>query len=161
VSITTIVYHLKEKEEEGMQSLMKPMFFVLIAVLGAVVAIAPAHAESDSRVLVNIPFDFSVGNTPLKAGNYKVEELRSGILAFSSQDGQGNQFALTIPGESANSSHKPKLVFTRYGNEMFLSKIFLSGDDDCRQPLPSSREKKLIQERSSGEELSLLIQPAR
>jgi hypothetical protein len=144
-----------------MQSLMKPMLFVLITVLGAVLAIAPAHAESDSRILVNIPFDFSVGNTPLKAGSYSISELRSGILTFSSQDGQGALFALTLPDESANRSHQAKLVFTRYGSEAFLHKIFLSGDDDCRQLLPSSREKKLIEERTSGEELSLLMQPAR
>jgi hypothetical protein len=137
------------------------MFLVLITVIGAVLAIAPAHAESDSRVLVDIPFDFSVGNTPLKAGSYRIKELQSGILAFSSQDGQGNQFALTVPDESANRNHQPKLVFTRYGSEAFLNQVFLSGNDDCRQLLPSSRERKLIQERTSGEELSLLIRPAR
>lgn len=109
---------------------------------------------------MNIPFDFSVGNTPLKAGSYRVEELRSGILVFSSRDGQGNRFALTVPGETANRSHQPKLVFMRYGNEAFLNKVFLSGNDDCRQLLPSSREKKLIQERTSPEELSLLIELA-
>jgi hypothetical protein len=144
-----------------MQSLMKLTLFVLITVIGTVLAIAPAHAESDSRILANIPFDFSIGNTPLKAGSYVIEELQSGILAFSSQDGQGKQFALTVPGESSNRNHEPKLVFTRYGNEAFLHNIFSSGDDDGRQLLPSSREKKLIQERTSGEELSLLIQPAR
>jgi hypothetical protein len=143
-----------------MQSLIKPTFFLLITVVGAVLAIAPAYAESDSRILVNIPFDFSVGNTPLKAGSYRIQELRSGILAFRSQDGQG-QFALTVPDESANRSHQPQLVFTRYGNEAFLNKVFLSGNDDYYKLLPSSREKKLIQERTSGEELSLLIEPAR
>jgi hypothetical protein len=144
-----------------MQSLMKPTLLVLITVIGAVLATASAHAESDSRILVNIPFDFSIGNTPLKAGSYEIEELQSGILAFSSQDGQGKQFALTLPGESNNRNHEPKLVFTRYGKEAFLHRIFLSGDDDGRQLLPSSGEKKLIQERTSVEELSLLIQPTR
>ena len=144
-----------------MQSLMKPTLFALIAVIGAALAISPARAESDSRILVNIPFDFSIGNTPLKAGSYVIEELQSGIVAFSSEDGQGKQFALTLPGESANSNHEPKLVFTRYGDQAFLHRIFFSGDNDGRQLLPSGREKKLIEERTSGEELSLLVKPAR
>jgi hypothetical protein len=144
-----------------MQSLMTLTSGVLMAALGGALAIVPAQAESDSRVLVNIPFDFSVGNTPLKAGSYSVQELRSGILVFSGNDGQDHQFALTVPDQSANQDHQPKLVFTRYGNETFLNKVFLSASDDYRQLLPSGREKKLIQKRSSGEELSRLVQPAR
>jgi hypothetical protein len=121
-----------------------------------VLAIAPAYAVS-----VDIPFDFSVGNSPLKAGSYTVEQLQSGILAFRSDDGHQHQFALSVRGDFTNGGHQPNLVFTRYGNETFLNKVFLSADDDCQQLLPSSRERKLIQNQASGEELSLLIQPAR
>jgi hypothetical protein len=144
-----------------MQSVMKFMLFGLMTVLGAVLAVAPAQAQDASRVYVDIPFAFSVGNTTLNAGHYRVAELLSGILAFSSSDGQESQFALTVPEDSANPTHEPKLVFKRYGDEAFLSKVFLSGDRDCRQLLRSSREKQLIQKRESGEELSLLIQSAR
>jgi hypothetical protein len=144
-----------------MQSLMKFALLGFMAVLSATLAIVPAQAASDSQVLVNIPFDFSVGNTPLKAGSYRVQDVQSGILAFTSNDGQGHKFVLTVPEESANRNQQPKLIFTRYGNEVFLNKVFLSGDDDGRQLLPGSREKQLIQKRASGEELSLLIQPTR
>lgn len=144
-----------------MQNLMKT-FFVLITVLGAVLAIAPAHAENGIGVLVDIPFDFSVGNAPLKAGHYKVEEVgSSGVFTLKGNDGQDHQFALTVPHESANRNHQPQLVFTRYGNEVFLDKVFLSGSDNCRQLVPNSREEKLIQKRTSGEEVSLLMQSAR
>jgi hypothetical protein len=144
-----------------MQSLMKFVFFGLMTVLGATLTIVPAQAEGGSQVLVDIPFDFSLGNTTLKAGGYRVQDLQSGILAFSSDDGQVHRFVLTVPGESANRNHQPKLVFTRYEDEVFLNKVFLSGNDDGRQLLKSSREKNLIEKQESGEELSLLIQPAR
>ena len=143
-----------------MQIVMKFMLLVLITFLGAGLAIVPAQAQTDSRVLVDIPFDFAVGNTTLKAGSYQVKELQSGILGFSSNDGQQHQFALTVPNDAANSGHQPKLVFVRYGNESFLSKVFLSGDDDCLELLRSSRQKTLIQKGESGEELALLIQTA-
>jgi hypothetical protein len=42
--------------------------------------------QSGRRVLANIPFVFSVGNTRLKAGSYTVEQLQSAIIAFSSED---------------------------------------------------------------------------
>ena len=108
-----------------MQSLSKFVLFGLMAVLGATLAIVPAQAESDSRVSVDIPFDFSVGNTTLKAGSYRVQDVQSGILALSSNDGQVHQLALTVPEESANRNHQPKLVFTRYGDEVFLNTVFL------------------------------------
>jgi len=143
-----------------MQSLMKFVLVALMAVMGATLAV-PAHAQSGTTVKVEIPFDFSVGNTLLKAGSYRIEGLRSGILAFNGNEGQDHYFALTVGAEAANQGKHPKLVFARYGNEMFLSRIFLSGDNDYRQLLPSKREKNLIQKRTSGEELSLLALPVR
>jgi hypothetical protein len=145
-----------------MQRLMKSMlFFMVMTVFGAALAVVPAHAQSSSRVLVNIPFDFSVGNTPLKAGSYTIKELKSGVLALSSNDGQEQQFVLTVRGDSPNPIQQPHLVFKRYGTEAFLNKAFLSADDDCNQLPKSSRERNLIRRQASGEELSLLIQPVR
>ena len=149
------------KEEETMQYLLKPMLFAVITVLGAALTIVPAHAQSGSRVLADIPFEFSVGNTTLKAGSYTVEQLESGIIAFSSEDGKEHQFTLTFPGDSDNQSQEPHLVFIRYGGEAFLKRAFLSGNEDCRELPESSRERELIKNQASGGELSLLIQPAR
>jgi hypothetical protein len=149
------------KEEETMQYLLKPMLFAVITVLGVALTIAPAHAQSGSRALANIQFDFSVGNTTLKAGSYTVEQPQSGILALSSSDEKEHQFALTLPGDSANQSQASSLVFIRYGREAFLKKVFFSGDEECHELPESSRERELIKNQASGAELSLLIQPAR
>jgi hypothetical protein len=144
-----------------MQYFIKPMLFAAMTVLGVALIIVPAHAQSSSRVLANIPFDFSVGNTTLKAGTYTVEKLESGILAFSGNDNKEHQFALTVSGDSGNQSREPHLVFTRYGSEAFLAKVFFAGNEDYRELLRSSRERDLIKNQASGAELSLLIQPAR
>jgi hypothetical protein len=149
------------KEEETMQYLLKPMLFAVITVLGAALTIVPAHAQSGSRVLANIPFDFSVRNTTLKAGSYTVEQLQSGIIAFSSEDEKEHQFALSFPGDSDKQNQEPHLVFVRYGSEAFLKRVFLSSSDDCHELPESSREREFIKNQASGAELSLLIQPAR
>jgi hypothetical protein len=149
------------KEEETMQYLLKPMLFAVITVCGVALTMAPAHAQSGSRALADIPFEFSVGNTALKAGSYRVEQLESGLTAFSSEDGKEHQFALTFPGDSDKQSKKPHLVFIRYGSEAFLKRVFLSGGEDCQELPESSREKELIKNQASGAELSLLVRPAR
>jgi hypothetical protein len=148
-------------KEEIMQYLLKPMLLVVITTLGAALTIVPAHAQSGSRVLANIPFEFSVGNTILKAGNYTIEQLQSGIVALSSEDEKEHQFALTVPGDSDKQIQESHLVFIRYGSEAFLKKIVLSGNENCRELPESSRERQLIKNQTSGTELSLLIQPPR
>ena len=144
-----------------MQYLLKPMLFALITVLGVTLTIVPAHAQSSSHTLANIPFDFSVGNTTLKAGRYSVEQLHSGILALSSSDGKEHKFAMTFPGDSDKQSQESRLVFIRYGSEAFLKRVFISDDEDCHELPDSSKERELIKNQASGAEFSLLIQPAR
>jgi len=143
-----------------MQYLLKPMLFALITFLGVALTIVPAHAQSRSRASANIPFDFSIGRTTLKAGSYTVEQLLSGIITFSSEDEKEHQFVLTVPGDSDGETQKPHLVFIRYGSEVFLKRVVLSDNEDCRELPESSRERDLIKNQASGAELSLLIQPA-
>jgi hypothetical protein len=149
------------KEEETMQHLLKPVLLAVLTVFGATLTIVPANAQSGSRALANIPFEFSVGNTTLKAGSYTVEQLESGIIAFSSEDGKEHQFAMTFPGDSNKQSQEPRLVFIRYGSEAFLKRVFLSGNENYNELPESSRERKIIKNQASGDELSLLIQPPR
>lgn len=144
-----------------MRSVTKFILFGLIAVLGATLAVVPARAESDTRVLVRIPFDFSVGDAVLKAGNYRIQNVQAGTLLLQSDDEQVHRFLLTVPDGAANHYHWPRLVFARYGKELFLEEVYLSSVDNGRELLQGDREKELIQKRATGEELSLLIESAR
>ena len=144
-----------------MQYLLKPVLLAVLTVFGAALTIVPAKAQSGSRALANIPFDFSVGNTTLKAGSYSVEELQSGILALSSSDYKEHQLALTLPGDSDKQSQESHLVFIRYGSEVFLKKVSLSGNENTYELPESRRERELIRNQTSGAELSLLIPPTR
>src|ERR1700745_1159487 len=149
------------KEEETMQYLLKPMLLAVLTIFGAALTVVPAHAQSGSRALANIPFDFSVRNTTLKAGSYSVEQLQSGIIALSSSDNKQHQFAMTFPSDSDQQSQESQLVFIRYGSEVFLKKVFISGNENCYELPESSREREIIKNQASGAELSLLIQPTR
>ena len=144
-----------------MQYLLKPVLLAVLTVFGAALTIVPAHAQTGSRALANIPFDFSVGNTMLKAGSYSLEQLQSGILALSSSDSKEHQFAMTLPGDSDQQSQKSHLVFIRYGSEVFLKKVSLSGNENSYELPESRRERELIRKQTPGAELSLLIPPTR
>jgi hypothetical protein len=68
---------------------------------------------------------------------------------------------MTFPGDSDQQSQESQLVFSRYGSEVFLKRVFLSGDEDCHELPESSRERELIKNQASGAQLSLLIPTAR
>jgi len=144
-----------------MQGLKKSGLFVLMVVLAAAWAVLPAQAQMGVGERVEIPFDFSAGNTAFKAGTYTVTEMRPGIFSISSLDRRENGFALSFSDDSANRSHQAHLVFARYGSEMFLEKVFLSGEDGDAQLVRSSREKELMRSLAAGEQFSLLLLPAR
>ena len=143
-----------------MQCLVKSILLAVITTLGITLTITSAQAQSRSRVLANIPFEFSVGNTVLRAGNYTIDELQSGLIAFNSENEKEHKFALMYPGDSDKQGQKPQLVFVRYGSEAFLKRVVFSGTDDCLELPKSSREKDFIKSQTAGSELSLLIQPA-
>ena len=143
-----------------MKSMKTVALFLLVAAIGANLAGGRAQAEDDTRVAVNVPFDFVVGKTILKAGSYKVEVLQSGLVDFWS-DGEGrHHIALMLPGSASNQNVDPHFVFTRYGGEAFLSKIAMSADLNLEAPV-SGREKELIRSMSAGGRDSLVVESGR
>jgi hypothetical protein len=144
-----------------MKSMKTVALFLLVAAIGANLASGRAHAEDESRVAVNVPFDFVVGRTVLKAGSYKVEALQSGIVDFWSNDEGRHHMALMLPGSASKAQNgDPHFVFVRYGSEAFLSKIAMSADLNYDAPT-SGREQELIHSMSAGGRDSLVIQSGR
>ncbi len=103
-------------------------------------AIASVSAQTPRSVEVNIPFDFSAGKTTLKAGAYIIRRTAGNALMIRSTDGKKSVLVnapLTIGSRDSRSGER--LVFNRYGNQYFLSQVWLSIDSG-RQLFPSKAE---------------------
>jgi len=140
-----------------MQILKKYVLFVLMGVFVASLG-ASAHAQS-AGLTANVPFDFTVGKATLKAGTYRVK-AQGAFVAFSEVGGKTIYSLLLQGGKAAERDGLPYLVFTRYGKEAFLNKIVFSGDESYNL-LHSSREKEIMAHVTRGEEVAVLIAPAR
>ena len=119
-----------------------------IAILGLffMLAIAGVQAQTPSRVEVNIPFDFSAGKATLKAGTYSIRRTSANALAIRSFDGKTTALInapLTLG--SRDSKRGERLVFNQYGNQYFLSQVWLSVDTG-RQLFISGAETKAARE---------------
>jgi hypothetical protein len=86
-----------------------------------------------------IPFEFAVGSTTAPAGNYAVA-IRSGLSVIQLK-GSKSYFLTTNPDQSAARSPAPTMVFHRYGDQYFLTR--LSTTSSGRDIPPSRTELEL------------------
>ena len=100
---------------------------------------------------VNIPFDFAVDETKLPSGSYQLQRiaLTSSYdrLVIKSADGRGDSHTvMTMPNRTSEVQKQSKLVFNRYGDQYFLSQVWMAGSDTGRDLFQSRNERKLAKE---------------
>ena len=123
---------------------MKSTIVKIFAIAGLLVMLASAsvRAQTGSRVSINIPFDFTAGTARLKAGTYDVKRVSDRALAIRSLDGKKTALVnapLTVGSRDSNAGRR--LVFNKYGDQYFLSQVWLEVDSG-RQLFPTTAEMK-------------------
>ncbi len=148
---------MKRVIEKGLAS-------VGLLVMMFIAASAPANAQSlVYRLTANIPFDFSVAEKKLPAGEYWISRAQQGngdlIMQISSTDGHMKINRLTIPTVRVNALSKGSLVFHRYGDEYFLSEVWPAGGLTGRE-LPQSRaERELVRKAQNNNRIAAMQGP--
>jgi hypothetical protein len=111
----------------------KHAYRVLIALTLFAVLMVPATQAQSIILQAEIPFDFAVGNKWLPAGKYDVKPVSERGTLIQSQDARSSALAMTIGGQAGKTGHVGKLVFNRYGEQYFLSKIWAPLSDTSRE----------------------------
>lgn len=142
---------------------MKRTVLSIVSLISLLLTLAIAgSANSSGRFTVDIPFDFTVGKTQLKAGIYTVDSNRvRGVPQISSADRRTHIFVGTFGGPLSQKPSPAKLVFRRYGKQYFLAQIWNLGSTEAMQ-LPESRaerELKHLARNTAQPELVTLLAP--
>jgi hypothetical protein len=127
---------------------MKNQILRTTAILGLffMVAIASVSAQAPSRVEVKIPFDFAAGQAVLKAGTYSIRQTSANVIAIRSLDGTATALvSAPLSISSRDSKIGERLVFNKYGDNYFLSQVWLTSDTG-RQLFTSKTETKAARE---------------
>jgi len=118
------------------------ILFLLLAVSSVSV-----FAQSDRQTVVNIPFDFIVGDKSMTAGKYIIQRNKRDsdtVWTITSKDtGATRKVFLTVPMVSNETQQDTKLVFHRYENYYFLTAFWTAGGNTGRVLQPSDRERGL------------------
>lgn len=116
--------------------------------LAAVLAAAAAYAQAPSPLQANVPFDFIIGNQTLRAGQYRVDQVKvPGAVVITCSDCKGTAIALGPALHSFISRNEARLVFHRYGDTYFLVEVW-GPDQDGRQ-IPRSRQEQELTARAA------------
>jgi hypothetical protein len=127
----------------------KHVYQVLTALTLVAWLMVPATQAQSIMLKADIPFDFVVGDTQLRSGEYQVKQINSGATLIQGKDAHSSVMILTTTAQAAKISDVGKLVFNRYGDQYFLSKIWAPSSDAGRQVVKSRFERELAQRLSN------------
>lgn len=116
----------------------------LIVAISFVTAVASANGQSRT-VVANIPFEFSVGDKALPAGQYMVRAASENGNALAVQNKQSAKCAIRLSNsiQASRESEKTKLVFHRYGPRYFLAEVWTTGERIGRQLLKTKEQRTI------------------
>ena len=118
------------------------MFFVTLSTTSV-------RAQNAGTVSVNIPFDFAVASKTLPAGEYYVRRNVQGGQVSIQIRSTDNARSVFLPSHTVTGTDiqaESKLVFNRYGDQYFLSQLWISGRSTAEELARTSRERRLQSE---------------
>ena len=133
---------------------MKKQAYTMIAMIvlvGSLAVAAQAQTSGRTQLVASIPFEFSVGNRTLPAGEYTVRQVNPAsdhaVLQLRSRDGRASAMVQmdSVMGKAQESA---KLIFNRYGNKYFFAQAWVDGENSGLQASKSRAE------RATGRELA-------
>jgi hypothetical protein len=119
----------------------------LVSMFTLCAAVSSANAQLSIPIRAKIPFDFSVGDKKLPAGEYTFSRLSeisgSKVMSVSGVDAGTRVFQSTFAAQVLTPKNKSTLVFHKYGDQYFLEQIWSGGEQEGTQ-VPESRSERTI-----------------
>ena len=117
----------------------------LCLALGSVSAFA--QSQSTEKIVINVPFEFSVAGKNLPAGEYIIRQATQSGLCYSIQNRDGKYQALVTVSSGLRGNRdqeRPSLVFNEYNGQRYLSQIWIK-DPQTGYKLHTSRAERETQ----------------
>jgi hypothetical protein len=114
-----------------------------------------AQAQIVGNLEADIPFQFHAGNTELPPGKYIIHVLDNSdltIMEISSADGKMSALFDVRDAEAKSAPAGNELIFNKYGNRYFLTKLFDQSDPDGSAVIESRYEKRIDKSTAEAQE---------
>jgi hypothetical protein len=124
-----------------------------VALFATTLTVMCANAQNAGNIAVTIPFAFGAGGKTLPAGDYYVRRNLDGarvMIRIESKDGSMSIYLPTHVAQSTEIQTESKLVFTRYGKELFLSQVWAAGRNTGAELNRTNRERLVQRDTASA-----------
>jgi hypothetical protein len=124
----------------------------------SLLSVLPLAAQVGNGVKFTTPFPFMVGDTKMPSGSYSLtqpDDLNFQIAIIRSEDGKHNAAFGVNPTEDARTPNKSKVVFQKYGDNLYLNKVIVEGYETGMVALKTKAEKKAALMATAVEERSV------
>lgn len=131
----------------------RQFLFVAAALLAALLIAPAAHAQIAWNA--NIPFDFTVADTTLPAGDYLVQEVDQNdpsTFALTDRDRGIEVLFKTAPAAEQRPGDTPRLTFDATQGQAFLTGISIPGEQLHRDVLPGDKYESAKDDQMAMEE---------
>lgn len=98
---------------------------ILLTLIGALAMGGAAQAQSGSKIVVNLPFEFVANGKTLPAGTYTVSRVTDNVfggLILSNYDNHASVIVNPIEVKEARAT-KSEVRFEQVGDQLFLNRI--------------------------------------
>ena len=120
---------------------------MLLLTMALVTAVATANGQTQHKLNARIPFEFTVGDKTLAAGQYEINAIGITQEALAIRGRESNDSVIRLVMRKEPKESKPaRLVFHRYGNAYFLSEVWEGGDVVGQQLKESAQERGMKRE---------------
>ncbi len=110
----------------------------------SLILLGTASMYAGDLIKAEVPFPFPVGNSKLSAGSYTADmNVAQGVLRVRSADCKSTVLILSSAVQSSTEAAHAKLVFTKYGDEYFLSQVWPAGTGIGRELTKSRSEREI------------------
>ena len=135
----------------------------LLMVIGIWAVTAEAQSVNGVSIRANIPFEFSIGDKLLPAGEYRIQQVNPSsdvaMLQLANANGEA-RVLVRVQSMRARDTNRTELVFNRYGSSYFLSTLAIEGSVDAWQAPKSHAERGVGRELAAlkvdGEKVAIL-----
>jgi hypothetical protein len=134
-------------------SMLKIRASIYVSTLALALACTALPAQMPApRTKVTVPFAFQVGSAHFAAGTYILSNPREYLLSV--QGGKRSALAMSSYESTETPARVSEVIFHRYGNQYFLSEVWMRGNTEYLRCPPSKAEQEAKRSERGGERAS-------
>ncbi len=139
---------------------MKPRILIALTAVTVLLLVLSPSAQGQQQFLfrVDVPFEFIAGGVHLPSGQYLAFHTSPTMIELVNRDGRASAWIPVKASPVAQAGDDPnKIVFNRYGDTYFLSKVQTAHDQQVHECFRCQGEVKLAAQYRSTEVKTVIL----